>query len=246
MLNKLRLIAATAFALCVGAVSAQAATVSITQDLNLAQAIGGDASLRFWSNLTSASNGPFFPLAAGDTFVATVNFRGLDPRPQELTLNDMSVIFPYFHQFSCDNLDCHAMSADASEVYQTGKIEFLDGDGNVIATSNLVSSLEGVHHPIDGRYFDAHAGQYFTAPDLPDGSLTFSGFRYTGMLDAYAEPRELPITYFPDVRFYFQADSYSTNVLTGVPEPATWGLMIAGLGLVGLGLRRRRALSPVS
>ncbi|MCS6986475.1 MAG: PEPxxWA-CTERM sorting domain-containing protein [Sphingomonadaceae bacterium] len=26
-----------------------------------------------------------------------------------------------------------------------------------------------------------------------------------------------------------------------VPEPATWGLMIAGFGLVGAALRRRRA-----
>jgi len=34
-------------------------------------------------------------------------------------------------------------------------------------------------------------------------------------------------------------------VLTAVPEPATWAMMILGFGMVGLGMRRRRAgLSP--
>jgi hypothetical protein len=31
------------------------------------------------------------------------------------------------------------------------------------------------------------------------------------------------------------------GLLTGVPEPSSWALMIVGVGLAGLGLRRRRA-----
>ncbi|MDW8414264.1 MAG: PEPxxWA-CTERM sorting domain-containing protein [Thermaurantiacus sp.] len=34
---------------------------------------------------------------------------------------------------------------------------------------------------------------------------------------------------------------YSAMAGRAVPEPATWGLMIAGFGLVGAALRRRRA-----
>lgn len=42
---------------------------------------------------------------------------------------------------------------------------------------------------------------------------------------------------------YFLAHSTTMIVTDGgtVPEPATWGLMLAGLGMVGLGLRRRSA-----
>jgi hypothetical protein len=36
----------------------------------------------------------------------------------------------------------------------------------------------------------------------------------------------------------------SPNLLAGVPEPASWALMIGGFGLTGAALRRRRATSP--
>lgn len=35
-------------------------------------------------------------------------------------------------------------------------------------------------------------------------------------------------------------------VVTAVPEPATWVMMIAGVGLIGLQLRRRRAAGPAA
>ncbi|HET9161037.1 MAG TPA: FxDxF family PEP-CTERM protein [Caulobacteraceae bacterium] len=39
----------------------------------------------------------------------------------------------------------------------------------------------------------------------------------------------------------------SVNVLTAVPEPATWAMMILGMGMVGFGLRmRRRTASAVA
>ena len=36
------------------------------------------------------------------------------------------------------------------------------------------------------------------------------------------------------------------RVLTAVPEPATWGMMLAGFGLVGAAARRRRGLTAVA
>jgi hypothetical protein len=39
------------------------------------------------------------------------------------------------------------------------------------------------------------------------------------------------------------ASDYTLNISGGVPEPATWALMIAGLGATGGALRRRRALA---
>ena len=34
---------------------------------------------------------------------------------------------------------------------------------------------------------------------------------------------------------------FGANADTGVPEPATWAMMIAGFGLVGGAMRRRKA-----
>jgi len=39
------------------------------------------------------------------------------------------------------------------------------------------------------------------------------------------------------------SDAFATFGVTGVPEPATWALMIGGFGLAGVGLRRRRAMA---
>lgn len=37
-----------------------------------------------------------------------------------------------------------------------------------------------------------------------------------------------------------------TDLAGGVPEPATWAMMVAGFGLVGAGVRRRRAIGRVT
>lgn len=37
-----------------------------------------------------------------------------------------------------------------------------------------------------------------------------------------------------------------TKVVNGVPEPSTWALMLAGFGMVGYSMRRRRAVAAVA
>ena len=48
---------------------------------------------------------------------------------------------------------------------------------------------------------------------------------------------------FTSTQNAFELDTLATG---GVPEPATWGLMIAGFALVGLGARKRRNLGSVA
>ncbi len=48
---------------------------------------------------------------------------------------------------------------------------------------------------------------------------------------------------FSSAQNAFELDTLSAG---GVPEPATWGLMIAGFAMVGLGARKRRGVNSVS
>ena len=41
---------------------------------------------------------------------------------------------------------------------------------------------------------------------------------------------------------FIGARNFSIETVTGVPEPATWAMMVAGFGAVGAGRRRRRAM----
>lgn len=42
---------------------------------------------------------------------------------------------------------------------------------------------------------------------------------------------------------YLVPGNYTVNVISAVPEPATWAMMIGGIGMIGGAMRRRRAVS---
>ena len=45
---------------------------------------------------------------------------------------------------------------------------------------------------------------------------------------------------------HFSLDNFVGDAVGGVPEPATWGMMIVGFGLVGAAARRRKALAATA
>ena len=130
---------------------------------------------------------------------------------------------------------------------------------------------QGVFGPVDStggitQVLNTVAGQNYTislwlanlgnhAPNYASISFggqtlqTFSdagGFAYTNLTySAVATGAQTALTFtFRNGPSYFIMDDVSVSGLEGtpaVPEPATWGMMIAGFGVVGASLRRRTA-----
>ncbi|WP_353200316.1 PEPxxWA-CTERM sorting domain-containing protein [Sandarakinorhabdus sp.] len=74
--------------------------------------------------------------------------------------------------------------------------------------------------------------QTITIDGIP-GLQTFT-FNMTGLTS---------VSYLPQTTFngYIQADNFVVSAATGaVPEPASWAMLIAGFGLTGAAMRRRR------
>jgi hypothetical protein len=84
-------------------------------------------------------------------------------------------------------------------------------------------------HILDGWHTDC--------PAIEDCHGGFSFEQYT-----YLSQPDLPAAYVYSNHGAFDVDSIDVTV-TAVPEPATWAMMIAGFGLTGAALRRRRALA---
>lgn len=75
-------------------------------------------------------------------------------------------------------------------------------------------------------YMAVKAGDYFSLYKIADLS---SGSWDTFDLPYYRKPAKLSHIVF-----------FGSQAVAGVPEPATWGMMIAGVGMAGAALRRRR------
>lgn len=90
----------------------------------------------------------------------------------------------------------------------------------------------------DINYFTAFASGGFSTPDgLVDGGgpQIFSG--------TVSNPVFAPGTFAIDEVFVQQT---GTLTITAVPEPASWALMLVGLGSLGATLRTRRRIAPIA
>lgn len=129
---------------------------------------------------------------------------------QTLTVNNPTMVWAF------------SFADQGSEVTGTGTFSFLDAAGLPFLTSSTKTDTEA----------SVHFGQFFHESDFAGGfpsSITFSGVRYSGTLNDYIQPGVITRNY-DSPAFYISA----------VPEPETYVMLLAGLGLLGFMARRRK------
>jgi PEP-CTERM motif len=204
---------------------ANAATVSLNYslDLNVVQKFGF-LIIAASGNNAGFSLPPAVPVGEGDTLITTIDFQGA----QTVTGS-----FPVVSLQLNRALD---QVPTPSSVSYIGQLSFLDQFGNPLISSRLIPRAE-----TGGTFI----GQTFTNDTYVDGatslSFTFYGLRYEVSAVSYAGSPFAPVQFgaFPSLRIEIQNGQIG---LGGVPEPATWAMFIVGFGLVGVSLRRRRAV----
>jgi hypothetical protein len=192
------------------AFSANTAVVAVTLDTSFIAL--GNTPDEFTGNAIGGFSPEFsVDLAEGDTLDLTIDFAG----DQTLTIDGLDTIWA----FSFANI--------STDVEGTGKFQFLKADGSVLLESLEKTTVEGA----------VHFGQSFFADDFPGlpASITFSGVRYVGTVLDYVAPG-VDSRIYDSPGFAFDAVSFTT----AVPEPGTWALMLAGVGVLGAAAARRR------
>lgn len=221
-MNFKSLLGAGAACLVAGAAgSASAATVTMTATADLTLAEVSATSIRAGNYFSQADALPLatpLDVAEGDTFIVEVDFLG----NQILTVEDLGMAWSLV--ITKDN-------AQADSINMTGMLELLGLDGSVVLASVEKTNTDSA----------IHISQVFNGGDFGSpASVTFAGFRYTGVVNDYAT---FTTRTYDGPSLWF--DGSSVTVGEGqvgvVPEPGTWALMILGFGAAGSMLRRRTA-----
>ena len=211
------LIFATATAFLALATPATAATVLI------------DLSGATTGTIVTGTNATFAQRFAGQT-VAGAGLTGTPTNP--LTLSAAGSISVAF-------FDPGVSAASNSLLSQPGNVAPL-----AVLLGSLANSFTftmGSSDPgstVDVRAFDANGG--------------LTGSTTVNMLSGYNIYTLTGLGNFKGLSFFnnndpagvrFQNMSYNSVTVNAVPEPATWGLMLAGFGIVGGALRHRRRIA---
>lgn len=111
-----------------------------------------------------------------------------------------------------------------------------------LATSNALAlttnaAIGGGLIPVLNVAGSFKVGQSFTASNALNGA-------YTSAANFYFNTPGTPNISEPIKSGISGGFFYSENQIAGVPEPATWALLLVGFGAVGVGMRRRKAGTP--
>ena len=155
--------------------------------------------------------------------------------------------YPANNDWFGETLDLFRYSADGKLDWTTNTASYFSADGGATAYQNGLFST-GTYHG------DGWQASHWKAPQLPDGRFSCR-LPKLGVLNPYICNGQNGIVTGLDLAAY-DAIGYNTaeNVgtyakstaqiafeSTNVPEPASWAMLIAGFGLTGAAMRRRKA-----
>lgn len=117
----------------------------------------------------------------------------------------------------------------------TASLTFADATGVIRSTPILDTETSGM----------VHYGNEFSASQFATGSGRggFSGLRLLATVTDYVDDNTHTYT---GTYLNFGGSNFSIGTVAAVPETATWGMMIAGFGMIGGALRARRRSTSVS
>jgi hypothetical protein len=115
------------------------------------------------------------------------------------------------------------------------EVEFNISGTHATATSVLLSFYDQFGNTFGGTYAINNGQNYFSAKALDDQFITKVSFWLNGEVDGFEVEGDVD-----DVK------QFRIGGVDGVPEPASWAMMIVGFGLVGATSRRRRTQAAVT
>lgn len=238
---KLKIAAFAATLLCAVGGSAQAAVVSLNfEGINSSYPTSNYASiLDFYNGGTSSAgtSGTNYGISFGSNALAiclntlsgscsNTSRGGLgDPNSQQGGLFFLSGTQTFMNMASGFDTGFSFNYVSLSYSGSVGVYDGLNGTGNLLATLNLSPNAGSC---------SGYSAQF--CPFSPSG-VSFSGI---GKSISFAGVANQIV--FDDVTFGSAIPGQPTGG-NGVPEPATWAMMIAGFGMAGVALRRRRVLA---
>jgi hypothetical protein len=204
------------------------------------------------SQTLSGSLGPAFLLPGG--FSTTLNFNPFNNPGETLTSVRLSFTTGFQSDFIVTNVNLFGSPSSRQITLARGISGAINGNGFSLADTDIVSKTQTVGRPAVvsfGNYAASVGGEdtllagnpVFTGPGPVSFAFSASQFGNTltgtpnlGLTTAL--PNLLTASSFYDVTL-----TYESEAIPPIPEPATWAMMMAGFGLAGAALRRRRAVT---